>query len=337
MKNKLILLLLVLVVTLPSFAEYKIYDLVDEKGNKLTQTSLELSTGDVYISEDNREFEVVSVENDQVKVRQTGVVDLSTYLTMPLDIQVGGKKPIIGIYHTHSDESYLPGEASQPYPGEIYEVGKALKESLEAEGFDVKWSQANHNPHDGTAYNRSRDTAAKLLRNNPVTLIDVHRDAIPDPNIYKTDVNGQSAAKVRIVTGKQNQNRTSNFEYAKAIKAHADNNYPGIIEGIFWAKGNYNQDIGPRTILLEFGTHVLTLNDALVSAKKFGAVIAQTLPQGGGRGERLGARSGIFWVLLIGIVGTAIFLLINKNGLEAFKNLGERFTHSLRRRRREKP
>lgn len=335
MRSKILLSILLgtLIFSVSVSAKEEIFSLVDEEGNIITKTSLMLSEGDIYISADNSEYEVIGKEDDKFKVHKKGTVDLSAYLTYPIEIQTQGGKPIIGIYHTHSDESYAPGEPSRPYPGQIYQVGKALKDALEEHGFQVDWSQANHNPHDGAAYTRSRDTAAKLLKNNPITVIDVHRDAVPDPEFYSTEIEGQSAAKVRIVTGKQNQNRTGNFEYAKALKAKADNNYPGIIEGIFWAKGNYNQDLGPRMILLEFGTHVLPLEDALVSAHRFADVIAASLPEGGGRAERSGAKSGVFWVILLALGGLGIFLLINKEGLSGLKNIGQKFTHALRKQR----
>lgn len=336
LKSSVILFLAGLLLLQPALALETIFELVDESGTVVTKTSLELSAGDVYIASDNSEYEVIGKEDGKFKVKKTGVVDLSIYLNRPLTIKVEGSKPLIGIYHTHSDESYAPGNPSQPYPGEIYQVGKALKEALEARGFQVEWSQANHNPHDGAAYNRSRDTAAKLLRSNPITLIDVHRDAVPDAEFYTAQIDGQPVAKVRIVAGKQNQNKTSNFEYAKALKAKADKDYPGIMEGIFWAKGNYNQDLGPRTILLEFGTHVLTLDQAKMSAEKFADAITAALPEGGGSLERAASKRAIFWVVLIAIAGVAIFLVINKEGLSGFKNLGRKLTHALRLKGKDK-
>ena len=47
----------------------------------------------------------------------------------------------------------------------------------------------------------------------------------------------------------------ANLAFAKNIKAYFDKVSPGLIKGIFMAKGNYNQDLGPRTILIEVGTY----------------------------------------------------------------------------------
>lgn len=343
--NKQIRLLLVLSLctifcfSSPAFGYHldEVRDVVDEAGNLVTKATIPLAEGDIYISSDNTEWEVIGERDGKYIVKKNGVIDLSAYLKMPLDlgIQAEGSQPVIGIYHTHSSESYSPGPASLPYPGEIYQVGETLKNALEKKGFKVVWSQANHNPHDGSAYIRSRDTAAKLLEENPIAVIDVHRDAVPDREFYTTELDGQSVAKVRIVTGKQNQNRQSNFEFAKAMKAKADEALPGIMEGIFWAKGNYNQDLGPRMILLEFGTHVLTLEEAKVAAEKYADVIAASLPVGGGKAERSAAGSSVVWVILIAVAALGIFLFINKKGFGSLKNLAKEFTHSLRKGRRD--
>lgn len=336
----LTLLLTFLCFSIPVFAYHQneVFDVVDEDGNLVTKTSLTLTNGDIYISANNTEWEISGKEEGKYIVKKNGVLDLSVYLTKPLEIEIqaDGSQPVIGIYHTHSSESYAPGEYSQPYPGEIYQVGETLKNALEEQGFKVNWSQANHNPHDGSAYIRSRDTAAKLLQDKPIAVIDVHRDAVPDREFYSTEIDGKSVAKVRIVTGKQNQNRDSNFEFAKAMKAQADEAQPGITEGIFWAKGNYNQDLGPRMILLEFGTHVLTLEEAQAAAERYAEVISASLPVGGGRAERSAASSGVVWVIVIALAALGIFLFINKNGLESFKNFAQRFTHSFRTRKKTK-
>ena len=91
---------------------------------------------------------------------------------------------------------------------------------------------------------------------------------------YLANVNGTEMSQIRLVVGRQNQNREANLEYAKRIKAIADERYPGLVKGIFHARGNYNQDLGPRMILLEFGTHVTSLEHALRSVEPMADVIA---------------------------------------------------------------
>jgi len=202
------------------------------------------------------------------------------------------------------------------------EVGKALASALEKLGYTVVWSDNSHLPHDGEAYVRSRRTALELIKHKPATLIDVHRDATP-PEVYETEIDGKPSTKVRIVVGRQNENREMTLEYAKRIKAVADSKYPGIIEGIFDARGNYNQDLGPRMILLEFGAHTNPLELAEQAAQFFAEIIpaaaglsSQDASQREARQTNPIAGSSIFWILaIVGIVIVG-YLLINKQGLQ---------------------
>ncbi|HPT84136.1 MAG TPA: stage II sporulation protein P [Limnochordia bacterium] len=299
------------------------YTLVDESGAVITMTARELDPGDRYIAADNRLFEVVRTEGDQVLVRFVETIELPDITGELLGAQVAKAEKaggVVGIYHTHNDESYVPTsgtESKDDGRGDVLQVGKALAAALEEQGLTVYWSDNSHIPHDGQAYVRSRRTAVELLQKDPDTLIDVHRDATP-PEVYEGEVEGVPVTKVRIVVGRQNQNREANLEYAKRLKAVADKRYPGIVEGIFDAKGNYNQDLGPKTILLEFGAHTNQLDHAKQAAEFFAKVIpaaagltpsTQQVAQ-----EQIGsgASRSLVWMLVIfGVVG-AVFLLVTK-------------------------
>jgi len=225
----------------------------------------------------------------------------------------------VAIYHSHNAESYVPtsGDAFKEGPGDIHRVGQTLKEALEEQGLDVEWSQALHLPHDGGAYRRSRATVRRFLSKRPVTMIDVHRDAIPAEE-YRTEVKGEPMTKVRLVVGRQNQNREANLQYAKEIKAIADREYPGLIKGIFHARGNYNQDVGPRMILLEFGTHETSLEQAQASARLMAQVIPQAL---GSEAQRRVGASGwrtALGLLAAALIGTLAYVRINAGSWDAF-------------------
>jgi stage II sporulation protein P len=77
-----------------------------------------------------------------------------------------------------------------------------------------------------------------------------------------------------LVVGRQNQNRKATQNYAKQIKAAADSKYKGLIRGIFIAQGNYNQDIMPRSMLVEVGTE----SNSRAAAEKSITYFAETLP-----------------------------------------------------------
>lgn len=322
--------------------EGQFYTILNEQGETVAKMALSVSVGDYLITEDNRGYEVVSVRGRVARARFDKWVDLEQAVDRPplkerLSVWVGGllaqarggdRTPEIGLYHTHSDESYAPGggKASEP-TGDIYRVGAALRESLERNGFRVSQSYNNHNPHDGAAYHRSRRTAADLLKSQPAALLDIHRDAIPDPNYYRKQVAGETIAQVRLVVGKQNQNRAVNFDFAKRLKAEANRKYPGLVKEIYWAKGNYNQDLAPRAILLEFGTHTNSEEMARRGASLMANVLPVVLtgratatpsPQPHGRVARLQNRSSgrsALWIALAVIGGTGLFLALNAGKL----------------------
>ncbi|NLJ80424.1 MAG: stage II sporulation protein P [Firmicutes bacterium] len=302
------------------------FTLVDREGKIVTMTARELDPGDQYIGADNRLYEVKEIRGDQVYLDYLETITLPDVGEM-LQTQIGisaDESKTVGIYHTHNAESYVPSsgtEAKEDGKGDVLAVGKALADALEADGVQTIWSNNSHLPHDGQAYLRSRRTAAELLKSKPVTLFDVHRDATP-PEVYEAEIEGVPVTKIRLVVGRQNQNREANLEYAKKIKAVADQQFPGIIEGIFDARGNYNQDLGPKMILLEFGAHTNRLEDAEQAARFLAKVIpaAAGLAKGGGPAQRetgAAAVKSVVWLLLAVAAVVIVFVLIERGRLDS--------------------
>jgi len=311
------------------------YTLKDENNEVITMTGRELDPGDHYIAGDNRLFEVTGIEGDTVTVRYVETITLPSITAELIGAQVaksGEAAGVVGIYHTHNDESYVPSsgtESKDDGRGDILNVGKALADNMKEMGLTVYWSDNSHIPHDGGAYLRSRRTATELLQKMPDTLLDLHRDATP-PHVYETEIEGVPTTKVRIVVGRQNQNREANLEYAKRIKAVADEMYPGLVEGIFDAKGNYNQDLGPKMILLEFGAHTTSLEQAEQAAEYF----AKVIPAAAGlttatKGEAssqigVGASRGLVWMIVVVAIVVVGFLLISQGRIGSLRGFFRR-------------
>ncbi len=299
------------------------YTLRDERDRVITMTGRELDPGDHYIAGDNRLFEVTGIEGDTVTVRYLETIELPAITADFLGAQVSKSDEtsgVVGIYHTHNAESYVPSsgtESKDDGRGDILKVGQALAAGMEDMGLTVYWSDNSHIPHDGQAYMRSRRTATELLQKKPDTLLDLHRDATP-PEIYETEIEGVPTTKVRLVVGRQNQNREANLEYAKRIKAVADDMYPGLVEGIFDARGNYNQDLGPKMILMEFGAHTTSLEQAEQAAEYFAKVIPAaagltTSTQGAAESQiGGGANRALVWMIVVVAVVVVGFLLVSQ-------------------------
>lgn len=318
----------------------------DESGDIITLTAITPTKGDTYIAEDNRLYEVVSVADDRtVEVTYVETVTLPRVVleenpgnpfssaatairpksaALPTQSRGGGNNQVVGIYHSHNAESYLKSSGTEfiePH-GEVLDVGQALAEALEKQGLTVIHSDASHLPHDGGAYQRSRATVRELLAEDAVALIDVHRDAIPAEE-YVTEVDGEPMTKIRLVVGRQNPNREANLELAERIKAIADERYPGLVKGIFHAAGNYNQDVGPRMILLEFGTHETSVEEATDAARLFAevypAAAGLTPDSAQGASRQLGG-AGLRSALWFGLLAAASlfgYLWVNEGSPQA--------------------
>lgn len=129
-------------------------------------------------------------------------------------------------------------------------------------------------------------------------------------------------SQVRLVVGRQNPNRSVNDKFARQLKAITDQKYPGLVKGIFYGQGNYNQTIAPHSLLLEFGTHVTTKEQAQASAKIIATSIDSLLYGEGGvdeegvKGENPSAFRTIAWIVGILVVGILSYLFINEGSIE---------------------
>ena len=338
--------------------------IVAQDGTYLTDVAEEPEAGDQYISADNRLYEIVHVGGTAAIAETRGSVELPDvgWLDADAALPVSALTRRIALYCTHSDESYEPtdGYYTTTDRGSIYEVAQALAEGLIDRGAETFLSDTLHHPHDAGAYRRSRQTAVQLLKSMPDCLLDIHRDGIPDPDSYAAELGGQPASKVRILVGRGNQNMEVNKEFALLVKAVADRVYPGLIKDIYMGRGTFNQDLLPRSILLECGTYTLEKERVLRSMDMMAEVIDRALyggvtgsagqmasdvtvqrdTQPGGvtmgqsdtvpaeAGEGKGVGSGLVWVgvvLIIGLIGYGVLSAGSLGGgmRKAGRNLSE--------------
>ncbi len=292
---------------------------------------------DEYIDHNNVHYliEHVNEERKTAHLKEIGKItlpDVSFLFEKKEVLPASNTQKSIAVYCTHSDESYKPSDGTSSVKGKggIVDVAKSLKNTLEDKGVEVFFSEETHYPHDAGAYRRSRMTAAELLKNNVDAIIDVHRDGIPDPKSYRTNIHGDDTVKVRLEVGKANQNSAVNKEFALKIKAVADQKYKGLIKDIYMGKGTYNQDLAPNAILFEIGTYTNTKEDAKKASAYMGDVLFQTL-YGDVKGpapvnnveeyapkenkESKGAWTGILWVIVVLVVGVVVFALVSSGSL----------------------
>ncbi len=311
---------------------YTVYD--QDREVVFYSAEYEITTGDRYIDQQNREYLVVEVDDQkrEAVAEDQGTVQLVNLEEEKLAARFSAPSPYytqdqgnrkVAIFHTHSEESFVPtsGTHDKPGEGDIFEVGEEFKETLEKMGISVLHSLNTHDPRDAASYDRSKPTARKLLEKNPDALFDIHRDGVPNREEYTTSIEGSDTAMVTFVVGRQNPNMAVNEEFAKELKAAADKMYPGLIKGILFANGKYNQELSPNSLLFEIGTHLNSLEEAQLGATYLAEVVADFLY---GRGEAAGPGASrslgqqrsalvtIFWILFVALGGGALFLYLNE-------------------------
>lgn len=345
----IILLMLMLMPVCARAEEYEyqddvVYRIYDGNGAYLTSYAGRVYVDDEYIAEDNKLYIMTSVDDAALTATASylGVetVDArvetqsvfsgaaaatnapsaspgATAAAQASPSASGGGKKLVAMYSTHTDESYEPtdGTSSKTKAAGILDVGDALKQNLEKLGVEVVYDKTSHLPHDGGAYRRSRQTAEELLKKQPEALIDIHRDGIPDSKEYDKKIDGEDASKVRLLVGRSNPNADANRNFAKEIKSTADQLYPGFIKDIFIGKGNYNQEIYPQSVLLEFGTHTMQKERAIKSTEYMANVLDKVLFGGTAKAEEnvqqgnKSAGKGVLWLIGGLIVAGVIYAL----------------------------
>lgn len=204
------------------------------------------------------------------------------------------------IVHTHTTECYAQREDGLYDPDysprttdssqSVVAVGNVLAQKLEAAGIRTLHATETHDhPQYNGSYDRALDTIEKYLREHPSIemVLDVHRDAITYDDGSKlkptAEINGRKAAQVMIITGCDAQGRLyfpgweRNLTMALQIQQSAQKKHQGLMRPLNFAPYRYNMHMTPNSLLLEFGTDVNTLDEALYSAELMGEVLADVL------------------------------------------------------------
>lgn len=338
--RKFIWLFFALLLCLPTAVSAEAYDemddqvyaLYDTNGVYLTSRAGRVYVDDEYIASDDKLYRVRTVD-DAALTAQAEYLGYEPENDQAAFALIGAAraeaKKLVSMYSTHSDESYVPsdGTSSKTQGAGIYDVGDALKKNLEAKGIEVKYSKDTFLPHDAGAYRRSRSAAEDLVKERPAALLDLHRDGIPNAKEYKEQLGGEDISKMRLLVGRSNPNANANRAFAKQIKKTADKKYPGLVKDIFIGKGNYNQELYPKALLLEFGTHTTNKKEAIKATEYaanvlddvlFGAT-AQAAPTKAADNQAGG--SGIAWVIGLAAAAAIVYALVATG---SFKTMGQK-------------
>lgn len=267
---------------------------------------------DYHIYDDVTHYPVVETNysggdvgyNDFFIKNSTGFnLDVKKYLEASLgfDFDNNSEAVQVLIVHTHTSESYLAYDAGFFHEGfyprssdserNMLRVGEAITQSLRENGIGVVHATEVHDDpkYDG-AYGRSRATIEKYLEMYPEikVVLDIHRDSIS----YGTDggkikptftVDGRKAAQIMIMSGYDPDGYydfdfwEENLSFALKLQDTAENMYPGMTRPLYFGNFAYNMNINNGSLLIEVGTDVNTLEEAVYSGKLLGNVLAKVL------------------------------------------------------------
>jgi len=203
---------------------------------------------------------------------------------------VSHEKPLVGLYFTHTAESFVPTAGTTHRPGgqrgDIVDVGEALSKRLNTYGIGTVQSNNIHDyPSFMKAYGVSEITVTKMLAEHPSLqmLFDIHRDAEKREN-YIANINGTPVAKIMIIvtTGQQGliqPHWQQNHAFAKLIDAKLNQRYPGLSRGIRMDDWRYNQHLHPRALLIEVGCQENTKEEAERGIELFGDIVAEIIKE----------------------------------------------------------
>lgn len=215
----------------------------------------------------------------------------------PLKFDFSGEGPHILIVHSHSSESYAVTEKNYYLPSDpdrtenknynVVRIGTEIANVLKTKGIKAVLNTTLHDyPSYNGSYKRSLATVEEYLKKYPSikVVLDIHRDAIVKNDGTKiklvTDINGQKAAQIMLLTGSdqgglEHPNWRENLKFAMKLQSKFDSMYPTLVRPVSFTKERYNTHTTYASIIVEVGTTGNTLEEALVSAKCIGNVVAE--------------------------------------------------------------
>ncbi len=175
-----------------------------------------------------------------------------------LPLALKHEKPLVLIYHTHASESFLPlsGKAYSDDAGQtVVALGEHLAKCLENNyGIPVLHHREVFDKVREGAYEKARPVMEQIIKQNPQleVVIDLHRDGV-SKGITTADIGGLKTGRILFVIGTRHSAWADNLRFTLFMQTFLDAGYPGLSRGIQRYACVYNQDLHPRSLLVEVG------------------------------------------------------------------------------------
>ena len=243
----------------------------------------------------------ITFNNFSVKNSTSVEIDIDEELNKRPDININkNSDPQVLIVHTHATEAYIDTDFGT-FPESFYprttdnnhnvtRVGEAIKTQLSNAGINTIHDTTQHdNPSYTGAYYRSEDTIEEYLAKYPSiqVVFDIHRDSIGNNESGKVKptftYNNRKAAQVMIVAGCDDDGTWQfpdweyNLRFALRLQQTTETLYPGMTRPLKFCPSQYNMHLTHGSLLVEIGTDVNTLDEAVYSGELLGNALVQVL------------------------------------------------------------
>ncbi|MCD7812686.1 MAG: stage II sporulation protein P [Lachnospiraceae bacterium] len=217
---------------------------------------------------------------DEDTAADAELIDAEKLLGMDLSLEQDSSVPQILIYHTHSQEAFADsaeGEVGDTVVG----MGEILADELRGYGYNVIHDTGVYDLVDGVldrsaAYDYAREAIEAILEENPTieVLIDLHRDGVEgDREDFVTEIDGEAVSRIMFFNGLSrnaggealtwlpNEYLTENLAFSLQLQVLANVEYPGFTRKIYLQAERYNLHLRARSLLIEAGTQLNTVEE----------------------------------------------------------------------------
>lgn len=244
----------------------------------------------------------VGYDNFFVKNTTDYVINIGQEINSELGFKMENiSEPQVLIVHTHTTEAYTNEDLGYYYEGQefrtsddeknVTQVGQAIVKKLNENGIGAVHAKEHHDdPTYNGSYDRCEQTIYKYLEQYPSikVIIDIHRDSIGYDDergkIKPTFVaKGKKAAQIMIMSGYDPNGEYGfsdweyNLRFALRLQQKAETMYPGMTRPLYFGDFAYNMFINTGSLLIEVGTEVNTLDEAVYSGELLGEVMSSVL------------------------------------------------------------
>lgn len=193
-------------------------------------------------------------------------------------------KPEVLIFHTHASERYGANAKGKYFDSDlnltVAKVGEELKKELESKyGIAVIHDMTVHDSVRDAAYGKAAPTLNSYIKKYPglKLIIDLHRDGTKSKTSVAAVMNNENYARTMFVIGKGNKNLKASETLAKKMNDIFNTLYPGFSRGIMYKDGKFNQQYSNKIVLIEVGSNLSSLEEAIKSSKVIARVVAETI------------------------------------------------------------